>query len=117
MSTELGGILMLLTKTMSFVSMFNFAMITRLQYYSPEDDYIRTIFPHYGYFLMIVCIGVIIIMLIIYIFVIPSEIIFNNHQSIKDNRNPLYDLLEEVNIGIQELKEEVETIKKNIKEE
>jgi hypothetical protein len=56
-------------------------------------------------------------MLIIYLFVIPSEIIFNNYQSIKDNRNPLYDLLEEANTGIQELKEDVETIKKNIKKE
>ena len=47
MSTHLGGFLVLLAKTMAFVSMANFIMITRLQYHAPEDDAIRNIFPHY----------------------------------------------------------------------
>ena len=83
MSTHLGGVLMLLAKTMAFVSMFNFMMITRLQYYSAEDDYIRSVFPHYSWFLFAVSIAVLIAMGLIYVFVIPSEIKFCNYQGIK----------------------------------
>ena len=98
---------MLLAKTMAFVSMFNFAMITRIQYYSPNDDYIRTIFPHYFYFLLTVTIFVLIAMTLIYIFVMPSEIVFNNQQANKDERNPLYNLLEEVSSDLKDIKSEL----------
>ena len=102
---------MLLAKTMALVSMFNFAMITRLQYYSPNDDYIRTIFPHYYWFLLTVTIFVLIAMTIIYIFVMPSEIVFNNQQANKDERNPVFNLLTEIRADIQELKEELKELK------
>lgn len=111
MDTHLGGILMLLAKTMSFVSMFNFAMITRIQYYNADDDIIRIIFPNYWWFLFAVSIAVLIAMALIYVFVIPSEIKFNNIQSIKDNRNPLFDLLKEVSADLKEVKKEVAEMK------
>lgn len=111
MSTHLGGVLMLLAKTMAFVSMANFAMITRIQYYNADDDIIRIVFPNYSWFLLAVSIIVLIAMALIYIFVIPSEIKFGNIQSVKDNRNPLFDLLEEVSADIQDLKKEIAEIK------
>ena len=111
MNTYLGGILMLVAKTMSFVSMFNFAMITRMQYYNADDDMIRTVFPNYAWFLFAISIGVLIAMGIIYIFVIPSEIKFNNRQSVKDDRNPLFNLLEEVSNDLKEVKKELAEIK------
>lgn len=112
MSSRLGGVLSLLAKTMAFVSMFNFAMITRIQYYSPEDDYIRTIFPHYYYFLLTVSAGVLCAMAIIYIFIMPSEFLFSNQQAVKDNRSPIYNLLTEVSTDIKKLQQEIETLKK-----
>lgn len=111
MSTHLGGFLMLLAKTMAFVSMFNFAMITRIQYYNADDDIIRTIFSNYWWFLFAVSIAVLIAMALIYVFVIPSEFSFSNRQSIKDNRNPLYNLLTEVSADVQELKKEITEMK------
>ena len=113
MSTHLGGVLMLLAKTMAFVSMFNFAMITRLQYYNADDDIIRTIFPHYSWFLFAVSIAVLIAMALIYIFVIPSEIKFNNRQSVKDDRNPLFNLLKEVSADLKEVKKEMAEMKES----
>ena len=111
MSTHLGGFLVLLAKTMAFVSMFNFMMITRIQYYNADDDIIRSIFPHYTWFLFATSIAVLIAMTLIYIFVIPSEIKFGNTQSIKDKRNPLYNLLKEVSADVRELKKEVAEMK------
>ena len=111
MSTGLGGVLMLLAKTMSFVSMFNFAMITRIQYYNADDDIIRTIFPNYAWFLFVISIAVLIAMALIYVIVIPSEIKFNNYQAIKDERNPLFNLLKEVSADLKEVKKEVAELK------
>ena len=111
MNTYLGGALMLLAKTMAFVSMFNFAMITRIQYYNADDDLIRTTFPHYGYFLLATSFMVLIAMVLIYIFVIPSEIKFSNRQSIKDERNPLFNLLKEVSADLKEIKKEIAEMK------
>jgi len=111
MSTHLGGFLVLLAKTMAFVSMVNFIMITRIQYFNSDDDFIRSIFPHYIYFLFATTILVLIAMTLIYIFVIPSEIKFGNTQSIKDERNPLYNLLEVVSADVKELKREVAEMK------
>ena len=111
MSTGLGGVLMLLAKTMSFVSMFNFAMITRLQYYNADDDIIRILFPSYAWFLFVISIAVLIAMALIYVIVIPSEIKFNNYQAIKDERNPLFNLLKEVSADLKEVKKEVAELK------
>lgn len=111
MSSHLGGFLLLLAKTMAFVSMINFAMITRIQYYNADDDIIRTVFPNYSWFLFAVSICVLIAMALIYIFVMPSEFKFSNRQSVKDNRNPVFNLLKEVSKDVQELKKEVADIK------
>lgn len=111
MSTKLGGVLVLLSKTMAFVSMFNFAMITRIQYYNADDDVIRIIFPKYNWFLFTVSIFVLMAMAFIYIVVIPSEIKFGNTQSTKDDRNPIFNLLKEVNVNINELKKEIAELK------
>ena len=111
MSSKLGGVLMLLAKTMAFVSMFNFAMITRLQYYNSDDDIVRVLFPTYGWFLFAVSIGVLLAMALIYIFVIPSEFTFSNRQSIKDERSPIYNLLKEVSEDLKKVKKEVAELK------
>ena len=113
MNTYLGGVLMLLAKTMAFVSMFNFAMITRIQYYNADDDIIRSIFPHYSWFLFATSIAVLFAMGTIYVFVIPSEIKFNNRQSVKDDRNPLFNLLKEVSADLKEIKKEIAEMKES----
>lgn len=114
MSSKLGGFLMLLAKTMAFVSMFNFAMITRLQYYNSDDDIVRVLFPTYGWFLFAVSVGVLFAMGVIYVFIMPSEFMFSNRQSIKDERNPIYNLLEEVSTDLKDLQIEVSELKKKI---
>jgi len=40
MSAHLGGFLILMGESMFFISMFNFMLITRIQYYAVGDDYI-----------------------------------------------------------------------------
>lgn len=111
MSTRIGGFLMLLAKTMSFVSIFNFILITRIQYYNADDDFVRTVFPNYTFFLSLVIIVTLIAMTVIYVFIIPSEIKFGNQQSVKDGRNPVYNLLEEVKMDVLELKKEISELK------
>jgi hypothetical protein len=51
MSTRVGGFLTLVGEAMFLFSILNFLMISRLQYYSEGDSYIRTVFPHYLLFL------------------------------------------------------------------
>ena len=111
MSTQIGGFLMLLARTMSFVSIFNFIMITRIQYYNNDDDFIRIIFPHYSWFFSVVVVVTLIAMTIIYVFVIPSEIKFSNYQSVKDERNPLFNLLKEVSEELKEVRKELDELK------
>ncbi|WP_231585427.1 MULTISPECIES: hypothetical protein [unclassified Methanosarcina] len=50
-STRVGGLLALVGKAMFLFSILNFLMISRLQYYSEGDSYIRIVFPHYLLFL------------------------------------------------------------------
>lgn len=117
MSAHLGGFLILLAKTMAFISMFNFVMITRIQYYNADDDIIRTIFPHYIWFLFAVTIVTLFAMIAIYVFVMPSEFMFSNRQSIKDERNPIYNLLKEMSSEVKEIKEEIVNMKREINDQ
>ena len=45
MSTTVGGMLILVGETMFLFSLFNFVLVTRIQYYNPGDAYMRQLFP------------------------------------------------------------------------
>jgi len=47
MSTTLGGMLILVGETMFLFSLFNFVLVTRIQYYNPGDAYMRQLFPRH----------------------------------------------------------------------
>lgn len=112
MSSHLGGFLVLIGESMFFISIFNFVLITRIQYYNPGDSFLRTIFPYYILFFIAVGIGALLIMIIVYIFIIPSKNLFGQQQIVKDNRSPTYDLLMEVYNNTEELKKEIDKLKK-----
>ncbi|KXS46727.1 MAG: hypothetical protein AWU58_331 [Methanohalophilus sp. T328-1] len=73
MSTKLGGLLVLVGETMFLFSLMNFLMITRLQYYSEGDSFIRTLFPHYLLFVIALFLVAFTGMWFAYVYILPSK--------------------------------------------
>jgi uncharacterized membrane protein SpoIIM required for sporulation len=76
MSTKLGGLLVLVGETMFLFSLMNFLMITRLQYYSEGDSFIRTLFPHYLFFVIALFLVAFTGMWFAYVYIVPSNAIY-----------------------------------------
>ena len=115
MSTVIGGIMILVGEAMFMFSILNFLLITRIQYYNPGDSYMRDLFPHYTLFLVFMFITAVCVMIFIYIFIIPSKVSFANKQAIKDERNPMYNLLVDVSSDIDDIKKDIDVLKQFMK--
>ncbi|WP_255335755.1 hypothetical protein [Methanosarcina sp. KYL-1] len=114
MSTRIGGFLILISETMFLFSILNFLMISRLQYYSSGDSYIRTVFPHYLFFLGAMgCVGLT-AMFIIYTYILPSKQRFSQEQAVKDNRSPMYDRIIEVKGELAEMRKMMEELSERL---
>jgi predicted membrane protein len=107
MSTRIGGMLIIVGETMFLFSLLNFLMITRLQYYSSGDSFMRMLFPHYLLFLAALFIVAFIGMWLTYVYVFPSKQRFSQEQAIKDDRSPMYNKILELENNIDELKKVV----------
>jgi predicted membrane protein len=107
MSTRIGGMLIIVGETMFLFSLLNFLMITRLQYYSSGDSFMRMLFPHYLLFLAALFIVAFIGMWLTYVYVFPSKQRFSQEQAIKDDRSPMYNKILELENDIDELKKVV----------
>jgi len=105
MSTKVGGLLIIVGETMFLFSLLNFVMITRLQYYSSGDSFIRTIFPDYLFFLAGMFAVAAAGMWVTYVYVFPSKQRFSQEQAIKDNRSPMYDRILEVQEDVVQMRE------------
>ena len=119
MSTKVGGLLIIVGETMFLFSL----LITRLQYYSSGDSFMRTLFPHYLFFLAALSIAAFIGMWLTYVYVFPSKQRFSQEQAIKDDRSPMYNTLlemkDELNVMraiIEDLSSKVDSMteKKNL---
>jgi predicted membrane protein len=104
MSTRIGGLLIIVGETMFLFSLLNFLMITRLQYYSSGDSFMRVLFPHYLLFLAALFIVAFVGMWLTYVYVFPSKQRFSQEQAIKDDRSPMYNKILELEDDIDELK-------------
>lgn len=104
MSTKLGGFLIIVGEIMFLFSLLNFLMITRLQYYSSGDSFIRILFPDYLIFMGAMFVLTLIAMWITYVYILPSKQLFSQEQSIKDNRSPIYNEIIEIHGEISELR-------------
>ena len=111
MSTTMGGLLILVSETMFLFSMLNFLLVTRIQYYNPGDPYMRQLFPHYLVFLAALASAALVAMVIVYVFILPSKMVFSQQQAVKDDRSPTYNLLMEVHKELTELRSEVDEIR------
>lgn len=116
MSTRVGGLLIIVGETMFLFSLLNFVMITRLQYYSSGDSFIRTIFPDYLFFLAGMFAVAAIGMWLTYVYVFPSKQRFSQEQAIKDNRSPMYDKIIEVQEDVVQMREMMEKLSDRIDE-
>jgi len=114
MSTRVGGLLTLLGEAMFLFSILNFLMISRLQYYSEGDSYLRTVFPHYLLFLAGLSTIGFVAMWIIYVYVLPSKQRFSEEQAIKDNRSPTYDRILEVQGELAEMRKMIEDLSEKV---
>jgi len=114
MSTRVGGFLILISETMFLFSILNFLMISRLQYYSSGDSYIRTLFPHYIIFLGAMGFVGLTAMFIIYTYILPSKQRFSQEQAVKDNRSPTYNKLLEVQGELADMRKLVEELTERI---
>jgi hypothetical protein len=114
MSTRVGGLLIIVGETMFLFSLLNFLMITRLQYYSSGDSFMRTLFPHYLFFLAALFIAAFRGMWLTYVYVFPSKQRFAQEQSIKDDRSPLYNKVLDIESEIEELKTAVIELSKKM---
>jgi predicted membrane protein len=113
-STRVGGILIIVGETMFLFSLLNFLMITRLQYYSSGDAFMRRIFPDYLFFLMGMFVVAFIGMWITYVYVFPSKQRFSQEQAIKDNRSPMYNKIVEVQDELVKMRETVEKLSEKV---
>lgn len=120
MSTKLGGLLVLVGETMFLFSLMNFLMITRLQYYSEGDSFIRTLFPHYLFFVIALFLVAFTGMWFAYVYIIPSKQKFSQEQAVKDARSPMYNRLIEVHEDLkgidnklQDLSDRLDELEKN----
>ena len=116
MSTRVGGLLIIVGETMFLFSLLNFVMITRLQYYSSGDSFIRTIFPDYLFFLAGMFAVAAAGMWVTYVYVFPSKQRFSQEQAIKDNRSPMYDRIIEVQEDVVRMREMIENLSDRVDE-
>lgn len=116
MSTRVGGLLIIVGETMFLFSLLNFVMITRLQYYSSGDSFIRTIFPDYLLFLAGMFAVAAAGMWVTYVYVFPSKQRFSQEQAIKDNRSPMYDRILEVQEDVVQMHEMIENLSDRVDE-
>ena len=116
MSTKVGGLLIIVGETMFLFSLLNFVMITRLQYYSSGDSFIRTIFPDYLFFLAGMFVVAAAGMWLTYVYVFPSKQRFSQEQAIKDNRSPMYDRIIEVQEDVVQMREMIEILSEKVDE-
>ena len=114
MSTRVGGLLTLVGEAMFLFSILNFLMISRLQYYSEGDSYIRTVFPHYFLFLTGLSIIGFVAMWLVYVYVLPSKQRFSQEQAVKDNRSPTYDRIIEVQGELAEVRKMMEKLSEKV---
>ncbi len=115
-STKVGGLLIIVGETMFLFSLLNFVMITRLQYYSSGDSFIRTIFPDYLFFLAGMFAVAAAGMWITYVYVFPSKQRFSQEQAVKDNRSPMYDRILEVQEDVVQMREIIENLSDKVDE-
>ena len=116
MSTRVGGLLIIIGETMFLFSLLNFVMITRLQYYSSGDSFIRTIFPDYLLFLAGMFAVAAAGMWLTYVYVFPSKQRFAQEQAIKDNRSPMYDRILEIQEDVVRMREMIENLSDRVDE-
>ena len=116
MSTKVGGLLIIVGETMFLFSLLNFVMITRLQYYSSGDSFIRTIFPDYMFFLAGMFAVAAAGMWLTYVYVFPSKQRFAQEQAVKDNRSPMYDRIIEVQEDVVRMREMIEKLSDRVDE-
>ena len=116
MSTRVGGLLIIIGETMFLFSLLNFVMITRLQYYSSGDSFIRTIFPDYLLFLAGMFAVAAAGMWLTYVYVFPSKQRFSQEQAIKDNRSPMYDRILEIQEDVVRMRETIENLSDRVDE-
>ena len=116
MSTRVGGLLIIIGATMFLFSLLNFVMITRLQYYSSGDSFIRTIFPDYLFFLAGMFAVAAAGMWLTYVYVFPSKQRFSQEQAIKDNRSPMYDRILEIQEDVVRMREMIEVLSDRVDE-
>ncbi|MDP2218311.1 MAG: hypothetical protein Q8J68_13610 [Methanolobus sp.] len=114
MSTQIGGLLIIVGETMFLFSILNFLMITRLQYYSSGDSYMRTLFPNYLLFLFGLSAVAFIGMWLTYVYVFPSKQKFSQEQAIKDDRSPMYNTILEMQKELREMRATVESLSEKV---
>lgn len=114
MSTRVGGLLIMVGETMFLFSILNFIMITRLQYYSSGDSYIRTLFPHYIVFLIGLSVIAFIGMMFTYVYIFPSKQKFSQEQAIKDDRSPMYQKILEIQKELNEMRTTIDSLSEKV---
>jgi predicted membrane protein len=114
MSTKVGGLLIIVGETMFLFSLLNFLMITRLQYYSSGDSFMRQIFPHYLFFLAGMFVLAFVGMWLTYVYVFPSKQRFSQEQAIKDDRSPMYNTLLEMKGELSVMRNSIEDLSSKV---
>ncbi|MBN2109547.1 MAG: hypothetical protein JW705_00455 [Methanosarcinaceae archaeon] len=114
MSTRVGGLLIIVGETMFLFSILNFLMITRLQYYSSGDSFIRAMFPHYLLFLLGLSAVAFIGMWFAYVYIFPSKQRFSQEQAIKDDRSPTYNKILEIQEELREMRATVDSLSEKV---
>jgi hypothetical protein len=91
-----GALFELAGRAFFFVSIANFILNTRLFYYNTGDSWLREHFSSYLEFgLAYIALGLVVIILV-WVILIPSQNKFQQEQSVKDGRSPMFDKICEI---------------------
>jgi len=69
----------------------------------PGDPYMRQLFPHYLVFLMALASAALVAMILVYVFIMPSKMVYSWQQAVR-RPQPNYNLLMEVHNELTELR-------------
>lgn len=99
----LGALFDLNSKALALAGGFSFLMLTRNTYYDSDDCLLRDIFGSYILFMIAIMLGYFIVLIILYVFLVPSTNSYAQKQAVIEGRSPMFEKLCEVEERLKEI--------------
>lgn len=102
-----GAIFDLVCKAFAIMGGVNFLMLTRSTFYNSSDSLLRDTFGSYTVFMLTVSIAGIVVLMLVYVFLVPSYNAHTQRQAVIEGRSPMYEKICEINERLKKLEEKL----------